>query len=179
MTMLSQTKDMIPTIFKSGPRLHSTLWYCDQALSRHDWEQYWTSQQWWHLWGIGNILIQVLEGWRIRTTIKSVSSKIQPQQPPPPKTWSKNGQLMKNCNSNHDWFRCWFVDKMKSSTWLVMACYNFFFNPICQSTEKSDSIMEVLLYYSNVIPTYGKGATKVWKQQSQWERVFSGSRTAA
>ena len=37
------------TILRSGLRPHSTLWYCDQALSRHDCEQYWTSQQSWHL----------------------------------------------------------------------------------------------------------------------------------
>lgn len=47
--LLMQVKDTIPTIFKSGPRLHSTLWYCDQALSRQDWEQYCTSQQRRHL----------------------------------------------------------------------------------------------------------------------------------
>lgn len=52
--LLMQVKDMIPTIFKSGPRLHSTLWYCDQALSRQDWEQYCTSQQRRHLRGNRN-----------------------------------------------------------------------------------------------------------------------------
>ena len=49
------TGERIPTIFKSGPRLHSTLWYCDQALSRQDWEQYCTSQQRRHLRGNRNI----------------------------------------------------------------------------------------------------------------------------
>lgn len=49
------TGERIPTIFKSGPRLHSTLWYCDQALSRQDWEQYCTSQQRRHLRGSRNI----------------------------------------------------------------------------------------------------------------------------
>lgn len=39
-----QIEDVVLTILRSGPRLHSTLWYCAQALSRHDWEQYWTSQ---------------------------------------------------------------------------------------------------------------------------------------